>query len=128
MDAAQAWGGRSTLGPRPALPAAAQWGPPPSLGPPGLSHKRDYSPGRLFISDDAPKQSRQAGFPSPRADDAPRVPQQRPAASPRRVDPMGASPLFGLSYRKLMVGPPVAPLSPMDEEHFSSSNTVPMRP
>ena len=125
--AAQAWGARSTLGPRPALPAAA-WGPPPSLGPPGLSHKRDYSPGRLFISDDAPKQSRQAGFLSPRADDAPRVPQQRPAASPQRVDPMGASPLFGLSYRKLMVGPSVAPLSPMDEEHFSSSNTVPMRP
>ena len=72
------------------------------------------SPGRLVVQDDA-KAARQAGHPSP-----------------RRADPMGASPLFGLSYRKLMVGPPPppgpAPAPATETVAARSSTTVPLRP
>ena len=72
------------------------------------------SPGRLGVPDDA-QAARPAGH-----------------ASPRRADPMGASPLFGLSYRKLMVGPPPppgpAPAPATETVAARSSTTVPLRP
>ena len=69
---------------------------------------------KRVVQDDA-KAARQAGHPSP-----------------RRADPMGASPLFGLSYRKLMVGPPPppgpAPAPATETVAARSSTTVPLRP
>ena len=102
--------------PAPARARAPAPAPGPAClsGPPGLSHKRAASPGRLVVQDDA-KAARQAGHPSP-----------------RRADPMGASPLFGLSYRKLMVGPPPppgpAPAPATETVAARSSTTVPLRP
>ena len=102
--------------PAPARARAPAPAPGPAClsGPPGLSHKRAASPGRLVVQDDA-KAARQAGHPSP-----------------RRADPMGASPLFGLSYRKSMVGPPPppgpAPAPATETVAARSSTTVPLRP